>query len=405
MTKAAAPRFTGWKLRIVLTAGMLAYAGLAWANGMDRLSRSAPTLERLVPPPFRAQANLSAVSVALENGQNDVAVVHANNAVLSDPSNPLALSLLGSTRLLAGDDAGADAAFRVAARGGWRDLITQLYWHDVAANAGDMKLAALRADALLRAHPQIPELFGTLEQLEQSEAGRAALLDRLVLQPDWVSTYFQVADSSKAPELGVKAQMAIGLAANDLPLGCKLPHQLTRILLHNGLRAEAAAVWSASCPDNKLAEFGLADGNFASYAADRNGQPFGWTPHSTADVSVDPVEVASGNWAIQTSNTSAVSKVVLSQSLGLKPGSYRLRANVAANGRPATGLISASISCNGQPSRPSISPDDLASAKGQVLTVASCSRPVLSLWLASGTPSAVTIDNVTLTQISPGSAN
>jgi hypothetical protein len=47
----------------------------------------------------------------------------------------------------------AEAAFRIAARFGWREPTTQVYWYEAALQSGDLRARVERADALLRTHP------------------------------------------------------------------------------------------------------------------------------------------------------------------------------------------------------------------------------------------------------------
>ena len=117
--------------RIGVSLGLLLFGALAAASGVDRMSLLAPALGRLVPGPLQAQA--------------------ASKAVAADPVDPASTALLGTAYLLTEQPAEAEAAFRIAARFGWRQPATQIYWYEAALQSGDWPRAVDRADALLRA--------------------------------------------------------------------------------------------------------------------------------------------------------------------------------------------------------------------------------------------------------------
>ncbi|MEO6041111.1 MAG: hypothetical protein ABIP41_04355, partial [Croceibacterium sp.] len=161
--------------RVALSLGLVGFGVLAVGSGLDRLSGQAPGLERLVPGPFRAQAERSAALIAGARGRRAAALDHARKAVAGDPVDPGAAPLLGAALLLQGDAARAEQAFRVSARLGWRDVPTQAYWYEAALEAGEMAPAADRLDALLRAHPGFPGSDALLARIEETPAGRRAL--------------------------------------------------------------------------------------------------------------------------------------------------------------------------------------------------------------------------------------
>ena len=109
---------------------------------------------------------------AVDIDRPDQIAASARAALNRDPVNQRLLGLWGSAELARGEDARAEAIFRVAGGLGWRDRPTQLYWYAVARDGGDFVVAASRLDALLRtgANEFLPEL----RELESVSAGRAA---------------------------------------------------------------------------------------------------------------------------------------------------------------------------------------------------------------------------------------
>ena len=161
--------------RLLLTAVVAVFATAAVASGLDRLSRDAPGLERMVPRPFRAQADRSAASTALDRKDDDAALASSRDAVATDPVDPDATASLGSALMQVGRVADAQRTFRIAARFGWRNVQTQAFWYDVALQVGDYEVAAERLDALLRVHPRLVEQVELLTPMESDPAARKVL--------------------------------------------------------------------------------------------------------------------------------------------------------------------------------------------------------------------------------------
>ena len=159
-----------------------AIAVLALGNGLDRASARNPDLARFVPGFLAAEAHRSTAATALQAGDKPLATAAAARAVASDPIDPRSTALLGASQLAAGQNVKADRSFRIAAKFGWRDPLTQIYFMNAALNAGQPRLAALRIDAVLRQAPNFPVRDMLLAQFEATPQGRAALAERLALR-------------------------------------------------------------------------------------------------------------------------------------------------------------------------------------------------------------------------------
>ncbi len=372
------------------------YAFAAMGSGLDRISREVPPLERLVPVPFRASADRNAAAMALVRGETARALEYARAAVSADPAEPLAASLLGAARQMSGDPAGSEAAFRVAALGGWRDRLTQLYWYGVALDAGDVQNAALRVDAALRVEPNFVAADDLLRPLEASTAGREQLARRLAERPSWAGRFLSPGNESDANLLRARAAIAAAVPRHGQPLGCDLPRGLTLQLLSSGMRREARTVWAANCQTYHPLS-GIADAGFEELSASGAASPFGWNRGAGGDVEVRVVSLASGNKAIEVRNDSSVTRRILWQAVELSPGTYRVRASILSGDAPARGRVAASLDCDGNSRRP-VAPVGDPAAEGQRFTIGLCERPVLAFWLRPG-GSAVTMDNVMIERI------
>ncbi|MBO9498183.1 MAG: hypothetical protein J7496_06925 [Novosphingobium sp.] len=395
----AAGTFPRVGLSIAASILLGSYALAAWGSGFDRMSNVSPALERLVPAPFRAQADRSAATIALLRGDMAAASSDATAAVLEDPLDPLSNSLLGSA-LASRNDPRGEEAFRIAAARGWRDRLTQLYWYGIALESGDAERAALRADALLRTDPYSTTGSALLEPLEASPAGRAALAHRLASNPGWARPY--LAGETDAGELRLKSGIALLAARQGNAMDCDTPRPLVGSLLAQGMRSEAESLWRAACGDKDLAGIppgGLVDGGFERFAAaDPGSAPFGWRGQASGDVTVEPVARGDGK-ALILRNTASVSRLVLSQPLALAPGGYRVRANIRPGSGSAEGGVAFSLDCGARPRRPATTAGDPAGS-GQALTAGSCAGQVLGLWLRPG--SDITLDDVTIVKAGTG---
>jgi hypothetical protein len=360
--------------RAMASLALLLFAAMALASGLDRMSLQARGASRLIPPVLRAHSARSAAALAITRRQPAQAIASARAAVASDPMDPASSPLLGAAYLLNGDTVRAEAAYRVAARFGWREPSTQLYWYEASMQSGDMPHAVDRIDALLRTRPGFPQSELLLAPLESSPAGRAALIRRLKDRPNWLTIYLQ---SYKYGDdvLDRRAVVLTELAAAGTRLGCEAVTPFVDNALERGARRQAESVWLAHCPGASLTE-GLADGGFEQFGRVEQS-PFGWRPELSGDVTVRAVDKGRGNRVLALRNRGAVSRLVLHQAVSLVPGLYRL------SGEVAPGHVSASLGCGGPPGLPRLVEGDIG-AGGQLLRVERCSRLELGLWLRPG---------------------
>ncbi|HYD24915.1 MAG TPA: hypothetical protein VEB68_08955 [Croceibacterium sp.] len=374
--------------RIAATLSLLAFVALALASGFDRLGLQAPGPGRLVPPALRANSARSAATLALVRQQRGAALAHARAAVAADPVHPASTALLGTARLVDGDLAGAETAFRVAARFGWREPATQLYWYEAALRSGDLPRAAERLDAVLRTRPGFPASEQLLAPVESSAAGRAALIARLRQRPLWLTGYLRTHGQSDAI-FARRALVLAELARAGSRLGCLPVAPFVEDALERGARREGERAWLAHCPGASL-DGGVVDGGFERFG--RAGpSPFGWRAELSGDVGIRAFEKRPGDRALAMRNRSAVSRRVLRQAVSLEPGLYRLTGDVAR------GRVAASLGCGALPPLPTRVEGDIG-AGGQLLRVAPCPRLELGLWLRPG-GEEVELDSIRLARV------
>ncbi|HOB13859.1 MAG TPA: hypothetical protein PKN09_06420 [Novosphingobium sp.] len=379
-------------LRLVAIGGVLAFAALALANGFDRASAQRPALAVYVPAPFKAQAWRVESARALEAGDKDDATAAARAAVLADPVDPRSTALLGAAQLAAGERVKADRSFRIAARFGWRDPLTQLYFMNAALNAGEPRLAALRLDAVLRQAPNFPVRDMLLAQFLGSADARAALAERLALRPAWTFAFLNHASQLPLPEQQARAGIVAGM---NPPWGCDVVAPLVTRLVLSGAAGDAHQLWRAQCP--AAAEL-VADPHFAALPTGRAAIAFEWNLAASGDVSAMRSAVG-GEPGLTVSASGPVPQPVAWQMLVLKPGRYRIGWTALAGDGSAAPGIGAALTC-GPADRNLIAAGPAPTGgKGrfaaEVSVDASCPARYLVFWQTPG-PGEARIDDVTL---------
>lgn len=375
------------KSSLALGALALGYAVLVWANGADRLSAGAIGWQRLVPGPFRAGADVALAEAAIARRDLPLAQNAAARAIAASPMDRRAVGLFALSRLARGDESGADDAFRVSGRLGWRDVPTQLYWYQVGLDSADYTLAAQRADAVLRANPRYAQADLLLAPLESNSKGQDALLARLLERPGWLATYAQPLTNPQRETLARRAAMLGRLAHSGIALGCAAVNGLSQQLVDNGQRALARQVWSDHCSKSPATGI-LFDPRFRSLSTDRRS-PFDWSIASSGDVDVK----TAGTAGAELLNASPFDVPVLAQTVDLAPGRYVAQLDVAS---PATAgrRLYASLTCGTSPRRSGNAAPGLTGA-GQMLEAPTCPVQTFALWLRPGSE-PVMIRQVTL---------
>jgi hypothetical protein len=368
------------RARVLVSICLAGYAAAALGSGLDRVSRASPALESAVPWPFRAQADRSAASTALLRKDDASALRHARAAVASDPVDIDSAALLASALAVDKQYEAADRAFRVAARFGWRNAATQGYFYDAALQAGDLGVAADRADALLRTHPQLLDEQRLLEPLESTPAGRAILADHLRQRPPWLHDYLSLPADSSRELVDRRYLMAQELAARKMPLGCEFAAPFARSLLKFDRWDDARRFWNGNCPGQKVAGL-IGDPTFAAVdATPANAPPFGWQVLRSGDVAISREDANGGG--LRMTNSASAARVVLSQAVAFVPGIYKVRVVPGSGQSPSDALV-ATIDCNGTYPFPE-RPDGSLMGAGQTLRSDGCAQQRLNLWLNGG---------------------
>lgn len=372
--------------RGTIVAGFAAilFAGFALASGLDRYSERHLSAERLVPGPFRAQADRSVAALALARGDYARAERAALAALAADPADRRPAALLGAARLLGGDSARAARAFRYSGGLGWREPVTQSYWFDRFVRAGSAERAMDHAAAILRAAPGFAPAWDHLALLEQSTAGRRAILARLSRGAPWARDYL-TAFGAEAGVLRRRAEMLAGSDATGLAIGCGPITPMIAELARRNDRAAAERLWLAHC-EAAEPQGPLADQDFAGLAGVAEAPPFGWRRQGSGDVSFR-AEPNGASGRLLAESRASVTRELVAQPVSLDAGSYVVRGLVSRPGR-----VLATISCGGPP-RPEGAV--AVTSAGAAIEGPNCADQVFALWLRPG-KGEVAVDAVTL---------
>jgi hypothetical protein len=324
------------------------YAALALASGLDRAAEARPSLARHVPGFAASEALRSAGRTALAAGDGQTALRLGEAAVANAPLDPASTALLGAARYATADRTGADRAFRIAAQLGWRVPYTQLYMLGRALEAGDMRVAALRLDALARQNRLVLRDRRLLDPLERDPRGRTALAERLREGAPWLASYAAELDGLPADVVGQRALVFQDLARQGAAIGCQPIAPVISALVRQGAVVDAGRLWRAHCPG--AAATLIHDGDFADAAIDQSRSEFAWTfiGQSEAGVVLDRDTAGPGHM-LTIDSAAGAPRLILRQLVLAAPGRYRLSwQQTDAAGQPGNQIV-ASFTCNPDP--------------------------------------------------------
>ncbi|MGE3689823.1 MAG: hypothetical protein AB7F98_00425 [Novosphingobium sp.] len=366
------------------------------SSGLDRAGEYRPGLAEWVPALFRVDSARVLARKALAENRPVLAAGEARLSVVRDPIDARSLGLYGAGLQLSGKEAGARAAFAVSGSLGWREPLTQLYWMSVAFNEGNLRVAALRLDAILRQAPAYPGRDQLLAGFEAYPEGRAQLAKRLVDKPAWRDVYFGESFAISPSARILRADVARHLAEDEGRRDCPLIGPLLYQLAEAGEYATAHGVWRQHCRQADDGEF-LADGGFSRANAVQPASAFdwAWSDDGALGISIAAVEGFAG-MALTVESNSPRETGFATQMLVLPPGAYAATWRARDNAGQVSGDIRLSLSCD--KSRPEDRVSTLRNARtGEweaLFTVpAGCPAQWLSLRIAPGIR-IVTVDDV-----------
>lgn len=340
--------------RVMIRASILTFIAIVLAvmcfmSGVDRMAADSPRLRSSY------LGGSTAAQFAFDNlAQNDprAAVRQGRWAVGTAPIDPAATSALGSALLALGRADSAYAAFTVAGRLGWRDIPTQLYWLTQGVAARDIDIVKPRLDALLRLDIDSDAIDNSLDLLEQTRPGQAALASLIMENPPWESRFLLDASKLEGDDFTGRVAVIDLAASKGAALDCGVVGTAASRLIVAGRIGAAKDLWRRAC--DRAGDLYVSNGAFEADPAKLSASPFNWRLLAQADldVSVVPAPAAlkrhafQGN-ALKISSSKTVRTVAARQLSSLAPGQYHLSWISALNDGKPDGSISVLIRCNG----------------------------------------------------------
>lgn len=384
-------RGRAWRWLVLPAA--IAYAGLAVGLGLDRAAEGRPELARWIPSPFKSETHFSEARRFVAAGIPASALDPARQALLGAPANPAAPALLGTALLGKGDPGAADRAFRLAARLGWREPLTQLYWFQTSLAQNDLANAVVRFDAIARQVPDAPFVIAMAASLERTSEGHEAMARRIAAGANWGLAYVTLREGLTAEQIGARVEVMDRVGALGAQLGCDKLVQPARVLAVTS-PAAGARLWRLHCPratGQKL----VIDGQFDQPLVSPEAQvPFEWavTGHGGLDVGLVPGE--SGQ-ALQVRSAASITLPFIEQLVPLAPGRYRLSWRSDAKEDVQRNRLLASLACERDlvAAQPGPGVPQAGRSVRDISLSPGCEAPWLRLWIAPGS-TELTIDDL-----------
>jgi hypothetical protein len=279
------------------------------------------------------------VSEALTEGEIGEAMASATTALKIAPADSTSLRILAAANQLSGDEARARALMELAGQRNMRDADVQLWLFRDSLDARHYPEAFLRADLLLRRHPELsPTLYPALvANLDQPEA-RNTLLALMRRGPTWRSDFIR-ALAEGTDSGGIAPWLIANLAASPHP---PIANEISSVA--SGLAArqqwdQVRDIWSRYGGKSDL----LYDGDFDHPL---RAAPFGWK-FEDRDGALGSVEAMDGgaNHGLYAQFLVGRSSQLAQVLLVLPPGRYRFSGKARVDELPSGGFFRWVLNC------------------------------------------------------------
>jgi hypothetical protein len=268
----------------------------------------------------------------LTNGSGEPSSVEdlARRALLSDPFDSRALSLLGLGAERNGDLARAEALMSLAAARSWRNPAPHVWLFAQAIRRGKFEEALTQADGLLRVYPQYAEtIFPVLTVFGTDPKALAALEGALAANPPWRRSFLVGGVIGVNDRLMTQLYQSL-IHGRQPPTADEMKSYLDRLILV-GRFEEAYRDWRATRSPAEAPVRYLYNGNFE---APLDGLPFNWVFDSIsgAEIQITEAPDRGNSRALRIQFSGARAKLGrVGQLLMLAPGSYDLELAVKSS--------------------------------------------------------------------------
>jgi hypothetical protein len=270
----------------------------------------------------------------------------ARRALLSNPLDSRALSLLGLLAERNGDLARAEALMSLSAVRSWRNPTPHVWLFAQAIRRGKFEEALAQADGLLRVINWRYEatIFPILAVFGADPSGLAALEGVLAANPPWRRQFLLQAVVNGANDRLMTQLYQSLIGSSQPPTALEMKPYLERLILE-GRFEEAYQDWRATSSPAETSARSPYNGNFE---APLDGLPFNWAfdDVSGAEIQITAAPDRGNSQAMRAQFSGArVSLGRVGQLLMLAPGSYRLDLAVKASDLRAERGLVWQISC------------------------------------------------------------
>jgi hypothetical protein len=323
---------------LATTVGVLAFFVLALVavfivadTGGHNLAISDPD-GALVVAPWEPVALDELAEKQLTNSGGELSSVEdlAQRALLSDPLDSRALSLLGFVAERKGDLARAEALMSLAAARSWRNPAPHVWLFAQTIRRGKFEEALAQVDGLLRVYPKFEEtIFPVLTVFGTDPGALSALEGALAANPPWRRAFLGTAVNGANDRLMTQLYQSL-IHSRQPPTADEMKPYLDRLILV-GRFEEAYQDWRARSSPAETAGRYPYNGNFE---APLDGLPFNWVfdAVSGAEIQITEAPDRGNSRALRLQFSGARAKFGrVGQLLMLTPGSYDLELAVKSS--------------------------------------------------------------------------
>jgi hypothetical protein len=320
-----------WILGFLLIAVPIVRVQLAELAVVNRLPAQALLFDA------RHARGLAGLAVALQlRGQQQEAMTLARAALKREPMNVAASRALGFALEQTGDSNSANRILFLAGRLGWRDVALQLWLVKAYALQGKVGPSLRRADALARTN-HLPEVTYPLFLAAITDRQlRAALVHEMADRPFWRGIFFYRLLQLPAEQMRYFDALVTDLAKAGSPVTpAERDIYLTR-LVQVGQGAAAYNYWIRDQRSGSVASTLPWDGGFEHVSPPGElAAPFEWQMSSEGVSVASIVSSPRGGQQYSVLPGRDYSGTLISQTVALPPGRYKVMARVQGDARSA----------------------------------------------------------------------
>ncbi|CAN5617051.1 hypothetical protein BH10PSE14_BH10PSE14_31700 [soil metagenome] len=407
-------------LLLATAAAALGYVSLTAGIAMFLLQRGDAATAAVLTP-WSAQAWTLLANRQQAAGRPAASGAAALRALRIAPLDDGAVRALGYAEIARNRPGRGDALLQLGAALGWHDTQNQLWLVEQSLRLGNVTVAVERIDGMLRRgldpdgqpHSGVDGelLLRQLRVIFRYPGGSDAIADRLAENPPWRQGFLNaVADDSPqvVPQI---LHLLARLRAAGAPVDERATALIRWHLADAGDYRAAVQVWRRSGGQGLI-----ADGDFAmvSGVVPAGAAPFAWRAPALPGVHVSAVEAegATGTRSVVIASDGLAAGPVLSQTIALVPGTYRLLTTLPGGSADTGAAVTWTLSClpsGAQPATLPIRMDWLRPAGGLmrgsgIFTVPqTCPGQLLSLAIGQGAgqPFAVHVSRVSVGKVYP----